>query len=230
MDEFDLDEIAAQLDDEHPVQLVEPGTPEADRVPPGWRAIAASDDPAARRAAALALWNPDFLELVPRFARALRENLADVRLAVLRGDPVLLYLVRPARPPYTVWVGWHPDTFGATPPNWAALPAPLRRFLREVHAGFTATDWQSFGPVQPASMMSFAEWAGFDGPIPGWDGSDGRIASDRLFFVAKDGGLLHHCTSPDLEAGKVALVYEGDVEIADFAPALDELMAGRFDS
>ncbi|GAB3571567.1 hypothetical protein GCM10027445_27060 [Amycolatopsis endophytica] len=230
MDEFDLDAIAAQLDDEEPVLLVEPGSDDVSRTPFRWREVAASADPAVRRDAALTLWNEDFLGLVPRFARALRDDLVDVRVARLRGDWVLLYLARPARPPYTVWVGWDPSTFGERPPLWDRLPVPLQRFLREVHAGFTATDWQSFGPVQPASMMTFAAWSGFEGPVPGWDGSDGRISSERLVFVAKDGGFLHYCTSPDLDPGQIARVYEGNIDVTEFAPALDDLMAQRFSS
>lgn len=228
MAEFDLDQIAGDLD-EGPVKFVDAGSPELAQVPERWREIAESRDPAARRAAALSLWNRKFLDMVSKFAQALTENLADVRVCVLRGDWVLVYIARSAGQPVLLWVGWDPDTFGeARPPFWDAVSKPVQDFLTAVHAGFTDPDCESYGIVQPRNMVTFAEWVGFDDPAEDWD-REGEISSTRFMFVTKDSGLLNLCVSPDLPPGKVALIYEGDIDPEDFGPALDNLMTSSFE-
>lgn len=229
MAEFDLDQIAGDLG-EGPVKFVDAGSPELTQVPGRWREIAESMDPAARRAAALSLWNREFLGMVLNFSQALTENLADVRVCALRGDWVLIYVARAADQRVLLWVGWDPDTFGeARPPFWEAIPKPVQDFLATVHAGFTGPDCESYGIVQPVRMTTYAEWAGFDDPAEDWD-QDGEIPSARFMFVTKDSGLLDFCVSPDLPPGKVALIYEGDIDPReDFGLALDNLMASRFE-
>lgn len=229
MAEFDLDQIAGDLD-KGPVKFVDAGSRELTQVPERWQEIAASTTPAARRAAALSLWNQEFVDMVPKFAQALRDNLADVRVCVLRGDWVLVYVAPAADQRFLLWVGWDPDTFSeAQPPFWNAIPKPPQDFLTTVHAGFTAPDGESFGIVQPARMTTYAEWSGFDDPAEEWD-QEGEISSTRFMFVTKDSGLLILCVSPDLQDGKVALIYEGDIDSReDFGPALDNLMTSRFE-
>jgi hypothetical protein len=229
MTELDLDQIADDLG-EGPVKFVDAGPSEPAQVPERWRGIAESTDPEARRAAALSLWNREFLDMVPKFAQALSENLTDVRVCVLRGDWVLVYVARATDQRVLLWVGWDPDTFGETrPPFWDAIPKPPQDFLTTVHAGFTAPDGESYGIIQPARMTTYAEWAGFDDPAEDWDQA-GEISSTRFMFVTKDSGLLDFCVSPDLPPGKVALIYEGDIDPReDFGPALDNLMTSRFE-
>lgn len=203
--------------------VVEPRSPAA--VPAGWRGIAAAADAAERAERALALWNRGFLDLVPDFAVLLRDRLADVRVCELGDEWVLVYLVRADDGSTLVWLGWHPDTFGAAPPHWGSVPEPVREFLIGVHAGFTAPDGESYGLAPPVDMATYARRAGFTGPIPEWDGG---IPAERLLFVTRDGGLLEYCASPDLPAGRIALVYEGDVDPREeFGAALDRLLCGR---
>ncbi|MGI5211573.1 hypothetical protein [Plantactinospora sp. CA-290183] len=224
------DEIRGDLFD-FPVVLPPPGAPVPDGLPARWAAVARETDPAARRAAALSRWEPEFLAMVPRFATALREQLVDVRVARHRDDGTWV-LVYPLRTDYGVrcWIGHDPDAAGsARPQHWKLLPEPARRFLTGTHAGFT--DGLLNGLMAPKWMDSFARWAEIDdGPIPGWDGTDGRISSTELIVVATDGGALHLCVSPLAPPGAAVLVYEGDVSIRrDFATELDEVLCTRLE-
>jgi hypothetical protein len=229
MSEPDLDKIVADLGD-GPIAFPTPGTPGPAQLPSRWRPIAEATRPADRCEVALSLWNPDFLAAVPRFARALTDNLTDVRVCRLRGDWTLVYIATARSGEQITWIGWDPAGFGpARPVFWETLPEPLRGFLVDVHAGFTASDGESYGLTHPSGMLTYAAWGGFDGPIPGWD-DHSRISSTGLMFVTRDSGLSHYCVAPELPPGSVALVYEGDIDIKpDIARELDQLMAERFD-
>jgi len=220
---MNLDEIVAALG-HGAITFVEPGSPRP--VPARWREIADAPSPAARAELALSLWNSDFAALVPNFFASLQRGLADVLVCDLRGEWVLLYLTRD---PELLWVGRDPATFGETPPPfWASFPPQLRTFLTEVHAGFTDHEYE-YGPVKPEHMVTYAEWAGYEGPIPDWDVGE-RISSTRLTFVAKDSGSLLYCVSPDAPPGKIVLLYEGDIDPTDdFGPRLDILMSHQFE-
>jgi hypothetical protein len=220
---MDPDRIAAGLGP-GPITFVEHRS--SAPVPARWREIVDADTPAARCALALSMWNKDFTELVPEFFASLEQHLADVRVCDLRGSWVLVYVTRD---PELVWVGWDPASFGDTvPPFWAEFPEPLRVFLTGVHAGLTDQDFESFGPLPPQDMLTYAQWAGYDGPIAEWDIGE-RISSTRLTVIAKDSGLLLYTVSSDAP-GKMVLLYEGDIDTRqDFGPALDEWMARRFD-
>lgn len=216
-----------------PLQLAEADSPEFARLPERWRPIALATDPEARGLAALALWNQEFLDLIPGFAEQFRARLLDVRAGVLPSTSVLLYAVQGSGADPLVWVAGDPGRFGTPPPFWESLPQPARTFLREVHAGFTAPDQDSFGLMHPADMQTIAAMAGYPDGLPGWAEADaaetGRIASNRLLRITKDSGNLLLCVSPDLPDGDAALVYEGDVDPQEFGSALDELMASAFD-
>jgi hypothetical protein len=229
MSEPDLDKIVADAGDGQ-VEFPAPGTTGLAQLPPAWRPIAEAAQDADRREAALTLWNPDFLAAVPAFGRGLTDNLIDVRVCRLRGDWALAYIAAARTGEQITWIGWDPASFGASRPVfWETLPEPLRTFLVDVHAGFTAPDGESYGLTRPAGMLTYAAWAGFDGPIPGWN-DDGRIPSTELMFVTRDSGLLHYCVSPELPQGSVALVYEGDIDVkADIGRELDQLMTERLD-
>jgi hypothetical protein len=229
MHEPDLDAIVARIG-AGPVEFPEPGTTGLAQLPPAWRPIAEAARAADRREAALSLWNPDFLAALPEFARALPGSLVDVRPCRLRGDWTLAYIALTRAGEQVTWIGWDPASAGTSRPVfWETLPEPLRAFLVDVHAGFTAPDGESYGLTRPSGMLTYAAWGGFDGPIPGWD-DDADISSTALMFVTRDSGLLHYCVSPELPPGSVALVYEGDIDVKpDIAHELDQLMAERFD-
>ncbi|MEU9806868.1 hypothetical protein [Mycobacterium sp. NPDC050853] len=190
--------------------------------------VAASADPAERVQLALARWNPDFLEMIPGFADVLRTRLRDVQVCYWHEEgPALLYFVEAADGDIVVWVGWDPRTFtGPTPPLWQTLPMPAREFLRDVHPGFTILDGESFGLAQPSYMSSFAGWAGWAGcatGIPDWDRPE-VIASTDMLWLTGNGGDSALCTSPDLEVGQVAVLFENDIDISEFGTELDQLM------
>jgi hypothetical protein len=229
VNEPDLDSIVAGIG-AGPVEFPAPGTTGLTQLPSAWRPIAEAARATDRCEAALSLWNPDFLAALPGFARALNDGLIDVRLCRLRGDWTLAYIAATRAGEQITWIGWDPASFGTSRPAfWDTLPGPLRTFLVDVHAGFTAPDGESYGLTRPSGMLTYAAWGGFDGPIPGWD-DDGGISSTELMFVTRDSGLLHYCVSPQLPPGSVALVYEGDIDVKpDIARELDELMAERFD-
>jgi hypothetical protein len=192
------------------------------RLPRHWRAIALATDPGTRRRTTLALWNREFLAVVPQFAQTLHTRLLDVLPCLVDDKPTLIYVTTD----YITWIGWDPRGTEKPPPFWDSIPAPLKTFLREVHAGFTAPDGESYGPMQPAYMQTLADLAGCAEGIPDWDE---EIPSTRLLRIAKDSGNLEYCVSPDLHLGKVALVYEGDIDPQDFGPEFDDLMTRRYE-
>ncbi|TEA07978.1 hypothetical protein [Mycobacteroides salmoniphilum] len=199
-------------------------SPVADMAGP-FAEVAASADPEQRVQLALARWNPGFLEMLPRFADALQSRLRDVQVCYWRDEgPALLYFVEAADGDVVIWVGWDPRTFtGSTPPLWQTLPMPAREFLRDVHPGFTILDGESFGLAQPSYMSTFAAWAGWPTGIPDWDRPD-VIASTDMLWLTANGGDTALCTSPDLEIGQVAVLFENDIDIADLGTELDQLM------
>ncbi|WP_327148680.1 hypothetical protein [Nocardia sp. NBC_01329] len=209
--------------------LVEPGSSAAAHVPTQWAEIAGAGDARVRSAAAVALWNLDLFELVPRFGAVLAECLDDVRVCLLRGDWVLLYALRKPFQPHEFRIGWDPATFGAdVPPCWDALPESLRVFLSMVHAGFTDLDGLSFGPTRPRDMRTYAELAMVES-VRNWD-SDERIPGDRAMLIAKGLGETNYFVSADLPDGTVGWEFGGDMERPmDFGRTFDDLMGCGFE-
>ncbi len=212
-----------------PAVLVGSDPTELSRLPEQWVPIATGSDAAARRRTALGLWNPGFLDLVPEFAAALNTRFLDVRVAIVDGDPALVYVTRDGTGAAVSWLGLDPRTFGEPPTFWEIFPDPLRIFLREVHAGFVSGPEAAFGPLPPAYMRTLADDAGFPEGIPGWE-QNAEIPSTRLVRIATNGWLLDYCLSPDLPPDTVALVYEGDVDPQELGPELDELMMKQFET
>ncbi|WP_225730323.1 MULTISPECIES: hypothetical protein [unclassified Nocardia] len=210
--------------------LVEPGSSAAAHVPPRWAEIARHDDPGARRAAAIALWNLDVLvELLPRFGAVLNECLDDVRVCLLRGDWVLLYALRKPFQPYAFRIGWDPGTFGADlPPYWERLPKALRVFLDTVHAGFTDLDGISFGPTRPRDMRTYRTLNIVES-VRNWEAAE-DIPGDRALLIAKGLGQTRYFVSPDLPGGTIGWEAGGHLERPlDFAHTFDELMSYGFE-
>ncbi|MEV3964280.1 hypothetical protein AB0M34_25910 [Nocardia sp. NPDC050193] len=209
--------------------LVEPGSSAAAHVPPHWARIAGAGDARVRCAAAVALWNLDMFELVPRFGAVLAECLDDVRVCLLRGDWVLLYALRRPFQPHEFRIGWDPATFGAdVPRHWDALPEPLRVFLGMVHAGFTDLDGISFGPARPRDMQTYDE-LGLAEAVHNWDTGE-RIPGDRAMLIAKGLGDTNYFASPELPGDTVGWEYGGDMERPmDFGRTFDDLMGRGFE-
>lgn len=219
-------EIAATLED-WSLTFVTGDSGEAARIPRKWRPIVLSAEAEDRRRTALSLWNQSFLDLVPEFAEALNTHCVDVRVCLTDGSSVLVYVLETDDGELVSWVGYDPVTF-EEPPFWESFPQAVQVFLREVHAGFVSGSREAFGVARPAAMGTVAELADFPEGVPGWEG-ESRISSTRLLEITTDGGLLKYCLSPDLEVGKVALVYEGDIDPKDFGPELDDLLMSRFE-
>ncbi|MFF0154008.1 hypothetical protein [Micromonospora sp. NPDC005203] len=204
--------------------IVAANSAEFAELPERWQPIASAVGAEQRRPAALALWNADLTAMLPQLVTALDTHLVDVRACATDHGFVLAYLVTDDSGRHTCWVGRDPRGFAAPPRFWDSFPPWLQRFLREVHAGFTSPDHESFGVMAPSDMQTLAERADFPEGIPGWEDGD-DISSTRLLVITKDSGNLHYCLSPDLDLGQVALVYEGDIDPLDLAPELDNLMA-----
>lgn len=219
---MDEDGISATL---HNWSLLFAGPENPSLVPEEWGPIVQSEDPQERCRAALSLWNDSCLDLLPRFADALRNRLTDVRVGFTDGCPVLVYAFRAGDGALVTWVGYHPSTF-SEPRFWESFPQPLQEFLRTVHAGFTSGSRTSFGVARPVLMQTLAELADFPDGIPGWDDA-ADISSTRLLQICSDGGILYYCVSPDIERGSIALVYEGDIDPRYLGPELDDLMMSR---
>ncbi len=229
MSTIELDDIT-DLMDGWSVQFIGPQAGEVGRasnVPEQWQPLLTAADAHTRCAAAIALWNPGWTELVPQFWATFTERLLDVRVAVADQRAMLVYVGSADDGSHLTWVGWDLRTNGGHPSLWDALPEPVRTFLDTVHAGFTVSDGESLGLVPPEYMQTLAEFADTPEGIPGWD-EGGRISSTRLLRVATDGGLMNYCVSPDLPAEHVALVYEGAIEPREFGPAIDPLMLSYF--
>ncbi|MFG1777541.1 hypothetical protein ACGFIR_24305 [Micromonospora sp. NPDC049051] len=195
-------------------------------MPEAWQPIAAAKTPPQRIAAALTLWPHDIRDLLPRFSTEFAARLEDVVVGQDDdGVHVLLYPARDKSGRLVTWVGYDPRTVDDDFPDWVDFPEPLARFLHQVHAGFVAETPASFGPTRPAYMENLNEALGVPEGIDGWDAD---IPPTRLLRISNDGGTLHHCLSPDLPLGTIAITsYELDTE--PLWPALDALMTSGFD-
>lgn len=245
--EIDFDQVAAELTSKGKAELILPDSARAAEVPERWLGVLRGDSAEERRGVALSHWGDDFLEMIPQFAAVLRDQLIDVRVFWVDNPKsrffVLVYVVGYGEEGHVCWMAWDPASLGDTPRFWDTFPAPVQNFLRDTHAGFTATDWESYGVMRPSDFETFAEYGEWPDGIPGWmdayedgydTGYDGeryrRIESTRLVVFTKDAGHLFYCTSPDLEVGQVALVYDGDVDPPkDLGAELDQLMTRRLD-
>lgn len=213
------------------LELVTARSPALSRLPERWRDIACCRDAEERWLRAMALWNHDLLELLPRFARTVTTRLADVRTGLARGRALLVYAFDGAAGGHRVRLGWEP-TDRTEPALWPTVPAPLRTFLREVHAGFVADDGESCGPLPPRAMATMAEQLDEPAGSADWDdlaAEQGNPLSTRLLWIANNPGLIGYYVSPDLPPDRLAMIYEGDVDRRDFGTALDELLVSTLD-
>lgn len=213
--------------------VIDAGYPDVSAIPAQWRGIVHSSDSEERRLRALSLWNRDFLDLIPGYAKVLRTKLIDVRVCALSDEgPILVYLLEALDRPFVMWIGWDPASFGEREPIfWETIPMPARTFLHEVHAGYTlSADWEACGIMRPQDMMTFAEsWEAPDG-IPGWFDNwwpdCEPIDSRRMLYVTHTSPSYVLSTSPDLPSGKALIYYDGEINVVDFDQELDKIMLG----
>ena len=234
MAEYQIDDILAEVSGgEATWTLIQPQSPQWTQVPPQWRPIASAPIADERCHLALSLWGPDFMELLPGFARMFREQLSDVRVFQRElGDAhenVLIYVAGRARDEFpALWLGWDPAILEEPMPEFFdCFPNPVRTFLREVHAGFTAQDWESYGILRPDSWESFEGYDWFP------DESFEEIGAhpSQVMWFTKDSGQLYYCVNSRLPAGQVTLAYEGNFDPpSNFAIELDELLIRRWDA
>lgn len=219
--------IAAADWDAKPIRLLDAGPQTRARIPESWWPVAESTDPDARKSAALAPWNTDFLELIPRYARALRTALVDVRVAQHSwlSAPSLDYVLRRFDGELVVWVGEEPRLTGPAPPLFDSVPAAVRMFLRQVHAGFSTYDGVSCGVNSPSDMTTLAAYWGRPerNEVVDWDEDHEFPGSQRLLLVTSN-DTAHLFTSPDLPADTAVTYFEPDYEIQPFGPALDTFL------
>ena len=207
-----------------------------------WQRIEASDSPRERVAAALELWTPAAVDLMPEFWPVLQESLADVWVGDQDGEPVLVYVVEyfdraglapdegPGFRVPAVWIGTRPtpDPRPAVPELWAAVPEQLGGFYREVHDSFTAPDGRSFGPVSPSSMQTLADALSDGEGLPEWDADP---AAERLLVVTSTYSGVRLCVSPDLPESTAVAVYRYDDPDSPrpFVELLDHNLFVRFE-
>ncbi len=213
------------------VEILAPSPQTRTVVPETWWPVVESLDPEERKDVALALWNSEFLDLVPRFDEALRSALLDVRVAQhsWQGTPTLDYVVRARDGRPKVWMGEDARTFGhSEPPMFDSLPGPARTFLRQVHAGFTTLNGKSCGLMPPADMQTLADSWGHpdDSDVAEcWDASTYPFpGTQRLLLITEYGGHPYLFTSPDLPAGTAVTYFEPDFEVTSFGEALDDFL------
>lgn len=213
------------------VEILAPSPQTRSAIPVEWWPVAESSDPEERKRVALALWNAEFLDLVPRFNEALRSTLVDVRVAQhsRRVTPSLDYVLRAWDGQLNVWRGEDPRAFGVSePPMFGSLPVSARTFLRQVHAGFTTLDGKSCGLMRPADMQTLADsWGHPDESDVAecWDSSTFPFpGTQRLLLITQDEGHPYLFTSPDLPAGTAVAYYEPDFDVMPFGEALDDFL------
>lgn len=233
MSDVDLAIVCRMLEHDgfRTVSVVDATSPHRGTVAPQWLPIAHSDDAEERRLRALALWDRDFLDLIPDYAEFMRTRISDVRVCSLSDQGnVLLYLFDTPDPLDSAHIGWDRASFGDTEPVfWDSLPALARSFLREVHPGYTcANNWESGGLFCPRDMITMAEhWEEPDG-IDGWYDNYWidcePIDSRRMLHVGQTHVNYMLSVSPDAPPGKGVVYYRGEVNLADFFSELDGLL------
>ena len=227
----EIDEAALNASDwhSHVITVLRPGPETRALIPQPWWPIADSTDLEERRLTALALWNREFLNLIPRFAEALAHALVDVRVAKHNkfSAPSLDYALRDGNDELVGWAGQDPRTFGdQLPPLFDSVPQPVQSFLREVHAGFTTYDSLSCGVRAPRHMETLADMLGMpdDNEMLEWEVEDYDFPGTQRLLVVSSNDSLELLTSPDLPAGSAVTYFEPDYEIRQFGPALDTFM------
>ncbi|OMC41732.1 hypothetical protein A5740_21770 [Mycobacterium sp. GA-1841] len=232
MAECEIDDILAEVSGGDATWMpIEAHSSELAGIPQKWRPIASAVASSERCHHALSLWSSDFMALLPGFARRFRDELADVRVfrRELGGsvENVLIYVAGQARDEFpALWLGWDPAVLGQPRAEFFdCFPDAVQTFLRDVHAGFTAQDWQSYGIRRPDAWESLDGYDWFPGESFDQVGSD----PSQLMWFTKDSGQLYYCVNSSLP-GTVTLAYEGNIDPpSEFAAELDELLMRRWD-
>ncbi|GAB08855.1 hypothetical protein GOARA_021_00920 [Gordonia araii NBRC 100433] len=228
------DEILVGLEDTgQPVRFA---TGDDASVPAPWRPIIEADEAARRAEIARSLWNGDMFELLPDFARMLREELADVRVVLVGNEPMLAYAVEHRYADdrtVSLWIGTTPGTDAATESDGggaelvSAIPAPVRTFQSEVHRRFTAPDLESYGFRPVVEMTTLVdEWGLGSADLPDWEHAP---QPRRLLVLLTTYSELRVCVSPDLPDGMAVAVYRSDPPdpVRPVGESLDEELVNR---
>jgi hypothetical protein len=220
---IDVEEYLAGL----PLELV---GDDLTSVPEQWWPIVAAGDARTRCAYALALWNEDFVAMLPTFWATMRDRLLDVRVAGYLGEAALIYVSLTSEGTVFSYAGWDAATFGdVMPPFWDHFPEPFQRFLTDVHAGFGTMPDGYAGPSRPRYMETLAAWVGEPDGFPGYDEGQ-AIPSTRLCLIADWGNhVMLYAVSPDVPIGRIVPLYEGDQEPAEFGEEMDSLLHRSFE-
>jgi hypothetical protein len=204
------------------IAVVETG----DQSPVGWPAewdeVLDARTATARVEAAMSRWNQGFLDLLPEFEQVMQDRLVDVLPAIASsGTPVLAYVLR-ARSGFVVRLGHPPGEPTRTPPYWQeSVHEEVRRFLVDVHSGFTSYD-DDWGLYSPAWMDTIADYGDWPDGVPDWDF---EIASTRLLIIGVGPGPgALYCTSPDLGPAEMCVYFEGDLQRSPTPRLLGELL------
>ena len=211
MSNADVTAAITRLEDDHgPCAPMDLAT-----MPAQWRPIAESDDPEY---------------LIPDYRTVLTTKLLDVRACEFEAlGWVLVYLVD-STDRVSSWIGRDPAGFGdSTPVFWDCLPAPVRTFLRDVHAGYTSSYGFACGLTHPGNMITLADkWGGPEG-LPEWleetwfldcDPIDAR----RTMYLTETSDTVQLVVSPDLPEGKALVYADSEARIVDLADKLQDFM------
>ena len=212
--------------------LIGEDSPQLTELPTQWRQIASTSNAHDRCQHALTLWGTDIRILLPNFFRKFQERLTDAAVFQRQdGDTceyVLIYVAGTARDGFpALWLGWEPaEPEQQNSAFFNCFPPAMKHFLREVHSGFTAQDWESYGILRPST------WESFDGYDWFPEESFQQIEAEpsEVMWFTKDSGQLYYCISSRFPVGKIRLAYEGNFDpLSDFASELDELLSDRWE-
>lgn len=139
-------------------------------IPEAWQPISRSGDAEERRLRAMALWNLDFLDLVPKFAKATASRLADVRACIAFETPVLVYVFDDGAGGWLPQVGWAPRD--------PTEPRMCRRARSTPRLTCRRSSWPWFTKATSTRSTSVPRWTSswspasprIDGPQAGRDG------------------------------------------------------------
>ncbi|MCX6468060.1 MAG: hypothetical protein NTW76_01920 [Corynebacteriales bacterium] len=211
------------------VEWIDADSEAARALPEVWQAIVAARSAPERVRAAMARWDHEFVDLLPRFAALMREQLIDVVPAVIAGDQVLIYVTTDGDA-YAPWVGTDPSDFGEVSPIWDVLPEPLRAFQRNTHPGFGLTWPGVYGIRTPADQISRYERleladlgvAPEEAVIGEYDGEP--VREDEVNLLSFDEAQAFYCVSPRFRVGEIVFIHYDDFDVVDLWPTLDDIM------
>ena len=229
---FDRSAVAASITGGD-VEWVDADSTTVSTLPEAWQAIAAAGSAAERARMAMSRWDRAFLDLLPRFAALVRDQLIDVVPAVVAGKSVLVYVTTDGDA-HAPWLGTDPRDFGDASPIWDVLPRELQAFQRDTHPGFGLTWPGVYGIRTPADQISRYERleladlgvAPEEAIIGEYDGEP--VREDEVFLLSFDEAQAFYCVSPRFRVGEIVVIYHDDFDVEDLWPTLDDVMVMHY--